>query len=152
MGALAIPLFLAVGGAGISAVGTIAGGAAEQQAANYQAAQMDRQATAEKAAAQREAQDQGKNARLALSRNEAVGAAGGFSTTDQSFLDQAGELAARGRFQQLLTDYGGEDRAAGLNAKAEGARMSGKAAVTGSYWKAASTIVNSASTFYGKYG
>jgi hypothetical protein len=128
-------------GAGISAAGTIAAGQAQQQAANYEAAQLDVQAKDERAAAQAQALDERRHQRLALSALQARSAASGFTATDPTTLKLAGDIASYGEYRAQAAQYAGNSRAAGLNAQATGARLSGQAARIGSYYDAASTIV-----------
>lgn len=137
----------------VSAVGTIAAGQAQQRAANFQAAQEEVQAKEERAAAQQQGFDIARQKRLALSRNQAVGAASGFGADDTSSLDIAGEIAAYGTWQEQVANYGGESRASSLNASAAATRESGRAAMTGAYIGAAGTLVGGfADTLYKKYG
>jgi hypothetical protein len=138
-------------GAGVSAYGTIAAGKAQQQAADYEAAQLDVQAKDEKAAAQAQALELRRNRTLALSALQARSAASGFSATDPTTVKLAGDIAARGAYQEAIAQYGGNSRAAGLNAQATGARLSGQAARTGSYYSAAGTIIGGVGTMADQY-
>jgi hypothetical protein len=128
-------------GALVSAAGTIAAGKAQQQAADYEAAQLDVQAKDERAAAQAQALDERRRQRLALSALTARSAASGFTATDPTTMKLAGDIAKYGEYRAQSAQYVGNSRAAGLNAQATGARLSGQAAVTGSYYGAAGTII-----------
>ena len=90
--------------------------------------------------------------RLALSRIQAVSAAGGFMATDPTTLDLLGDTDEYGTYQQQLTQYGGESRAAGLRAQAESARISGQAAARGAMFSAASTIIGGVGNMATRYG
>jgi hypothetical protein len=147
----------------------VAQGIATKQASDYEAAQLDIQANDEFASAQREAQQQGRQKRLALSRLQAVGAAGGFTATDPSSLALADEIEKYGTLQEQMSMYGGESRRSGLRAAAEGRRFSGDSALASayasgdiaaaegrskrdaSYMSAAGTIISSGSSMYEKY-
>lgn len=148
----AIAAVLSVVGTVVSAAGTIAAGQAADKAARFEAAQYEMAANEERAAAQQESFKYQRQKKLALSRNQAVAAASGFSASDASTLDLLGEIEAYGTLQEQMARYGGESRALGLRGQAHAARMSGKAAKTASYFDAASTIIGGASSFFGKYG
>lgn len=163
-----------VAGTAISAVGTIAAGnvAARQQvlagqaqkAANdFQAKQFEVRAKNERAAAQRSAQEIGRQKRLALSRNQAVAAAGGFSADDASTLDIQGQIEKFGAYQEAMAQYGGNAAADADLASAKASRAAGANALTigqesasatrmSSFLNAAGTIVGGASSMFQKYG
>lgn len=136
----------------VSAVGTIAAGQARMRAAEFEAKQLENQAEEERAAAQQQGFEIARQKRLAISRNVAVAAASGFSADDASTQDLLGEIEAYGTWQEQIANYGGESRAAGLRAQAKGARMTGRAGVTASYFDAASTIIGGATSMFEKYG
>jgi len=143
--------FLALAGTAVSAVGTIAAGqqaaaigAQEQQrlqaegqaanqAAKYQAAQLEVQAKNERASGQREAEQFRRQKRLALSKLTTNAAASGFSATDPTALALADEIEEYGTMQEQMAMYGGEARATGSRAQAEGARFSGASAMRSGY-------------------
>lgn len=136
----------------VSAVGTIAAGQANRQAADYQAAQYDIRAKEERAAAQNDALEYRHRAKLVSSTLQARSAASGFGAADPTVLDLAGDIAATGILQAALTRYGGESRAVGTEAQAEGMRMSGRAAETGAYYSAAATVIGGAGSLFQRYG
>lgn len=143
---------LALVGTFVSAVGTLAAGQSRKKQADYEAAQLENQAKEERAAAQQEGFEIARTKRLALSRNQAVSAASGLSATDSGSLDLMGDIEGYGTWQEQIAKYGGDSRAEGLKASAEGARRTGRAAVTASFIDAASTIAGGASSFFTKYG
>ncbi len=143
---------LLLAGTAVSAVGTIAAGQARQRQANFEAAQYEANAKEERAAGQQEGFEIARQKRLALSRNQAVASASGFSSTDASSLDLIGEIESYGSWQEQIANYGGRARANTLEAQAKGTRMSGKAAATAAFIDAGSTILGGASTFFQKYG
>lgn len=169
-----LALIAGIAGTAISAVGTIAAGtaAARQQMAQaqaikagneFQARQLEVRAANERAAAQRQAQEIGRQKRLALSRNQAVAAAGGFSADDASTLDIQGELEKYGAYQEAMAQYGGNAAADADLASAKASRAAGANALTigqesasatrlNSFLSAAGTIIGGATSMYEKYG
>ena len=150
---------LAAIGSIIGAVGTIMTGQAQAAAMEYQAKQLEVKATEERAAAQREAIEQGTETEYIISRQRAVAGASGLGVLDDTVLKLASDTAGAGRYRQLMTQYGGKSRQSGLLAQAEAARMSGRAALTGSYFAAAghaigglSTLMSGGTSLYQKYG
>lgn len=146
---------LGVVGTVVSAIGTIAAGAASAQAANYQAAQLDLKAKEERASSQREGFEIGRQKGLIQSRIQALSAASGgdaggaFGSTIDAL---ANDVEAGGEYRRLMADYGGQERAAGLRGQANAARYTGQAAQMGSFFSAAGTILGGASTFFDQYG
>jgi hypothetical protein len=128
-------------GAGVGALGTLAAGRSAREAGNWQAQEHERAAMAERAGAQREAEQVSRRADLAQSRLQTVAAASGFSATDPTALNLTEEIGSHGDLQARTVRYGGEDRATGLRGQADMARYSGKAAQTASYFRAAGTIL-----------
>lgn len=140
----ALPVIAAVAtlaSAGVSAYGTIAAGKAQDQAAKYEAAQLDIEAKNRKAESQIEAGEISRRKDLALSNLQANAAASGFSATDPTALAKADEIARYGTFQEQLAQYGGTSQRAGLEAQAEARRFTGKAQRIGSRYSAAGTIL-----------
>ena len=148
-----IATIASLAGTAVSAIGTIAAGKAEQKAANYEAAQLDVQAKDERAGAQREAQELARRKRLALSTLTANAAGSGFTATDPTVLDLAGEIAEYGTYQEQLAMYGGTSRAEGLKASAAARRVSGAAARRGSIYSAGGTLLAGfGQTMFDRYG
>lgn len=137
----ALSAIMSVVGTVISAAGTMAAAKQQEQAADWQAKEYERQAKAERAASQQEAQQLERRKDLAQSRLQTVAAASGFSATDPTSLNVGGEIERYGTMQEQMARYGGEDRAAGLNSQATLARLSGQAAATGARYKAMGTII-----------
>lgn len=135
----------------VSAVGTIAAGKAEARAAEYEAAQLDIKAKEERAAAQREAFEKQRETDLVLSRHQAQTAASGLGTTDPTVLDQTGEIAEYGTYEQQLAQYGGDSRAAGAESQAYATRMSGKAQQQGATYSAIGTLIGAAPTMFDRF-
>jgi hypothetical protein len=143
-------------GTAFSATNTLAGGnyAAEagqlqQQAANYQAQQLQENAPGEIAAAQRQAIAMGQKADLLRSSAVANTAAGGVNAATGSALTNQAEIVNRGQQNSLLDLWQGENRATGLTNEAQGKQFSGAvAALAGQEAKRAATV-NALSTIAG---
>jgi hypothetical protein len=125
----------------ISAAGTIAAGNAQKAAGKWQQQEAERAAKAERAGAQREAEQLGRRRDLASSRLQAVAAGSGFSATDSTALTLNEDIQRYGTYQAQMAQYGGEDRATGLRAQGAMARFSGDAAASGSRLRALGTVI-----------
>jgi len=164
MGAMAP--FLAIASTGLQVVGTIAqgnaaaaAGKAQQQAAEFQAKQMEQRAGQERAAAQRRGIEQKRQATFASSRAQALSAASGGGALDPTVVNILGDIEGEGAYRALTALYAGEERATGLETGAAAARLEGQmarsrgsAARTGSYIKAGGTLLSGASDFFGSGG
>lgn len=120
-------------GAGMSAAGTIAGGNTSRQAgqlqktaADYQAAQLDQNATQAVASSQRQMIDTGVKTGLAISSSRANAAANGVEASTGSAATNTGNLAARGSYQALMDLFNGQSTATGLRNQAQGVRYTGE--------------------------
>ena len=165
-----------IAGTVVTAAGTIASGNAQakmaqqqgidrQQAAEFEARQLDIRANEERAAGQVEAKQHRRNKNLALSRLQALSASSGFSATDPTSLAIAEEIETYGEYQAGLANYKGEATQRNLRERAGAARFSGasasragyaeaSAARTGSYYSAGGTIlggISSAASTYNKF-
>lgn len=138
---------LALAGTATSAIGTIAAGSAAQADAEFQAKQLEAKGQEEFAASQREAAEKRKDARLLLSRSQALAAASG-AGTGGSVLENEQDIAGEGELQALSSLYAGESRKRGLYDQAAASRRSGKAAKMGSYFKAGGTLLSGAGSAY----
>lgn len=150
----------------VQAAGTIAAGKAQmkaarqqQEVAEYEAKQLDIRAKEERSAAQQEAMEIARQKRLALSALQNRAAASGFMATDPLTYDLMGEIEQYGTLQEQRAQYGGRSRAKGVEAQAEGRRMSGRAALAegraaliGSRYAAAGTILGGLSGFTRRFG
>jgi len=121
-------------------VASIFGGAQANKAAKSEAAQLDYNAGQQRAATQRQAEEQRRQGRLANSRLQAV--AGGGSG-DVTAVDLAADLAGEGELRSLTALYEGEDRAIGMEAQALATRRAGTAARTAGYRSAADSLLRS---------
>lgn len=147
----AIAAIATLAGSAVSAMGTIAAGKSRQQAAEYEAAQLNVKAKEEQAAAQREAFDAARKKELTLSTLQSRAAASGFEATDPTALALADEISRYGTYQEQMAMYGGESRRIGIDAQAQGRRMEGAAARQGAAYSAAGTILGGISSMANKY-
>ena len=130
---------------------TLAAGKAAEQAAKYEAAQLDIKAKEEQAAAQRDMFDQRREKELALSKLQNNAAASGFSATDPTALALGDEIERYGTYKEQMAQYGGESRRRGIEAQAAGTRLTGRAKRIGSQYEARGTILGGISTMASKY-
>lgn len=135
----------------MQAQGIRAQGAAQQQQANYQAAQMDIKAKEEHAAAQRDQEQLKRNKELALSALQARSAASGFDASDPTAMQIGEDIARYGTLQELMAQYGGLSRRTGLEDSARGRRAEGRAARQGSRLAARGTIFSSVADGFGRF-
>jgi hypothetical protein len=126
----------------MTAAGTIAAGNQQRAAGRWQQQESERQSRAERAGAQREAEQIERRRDLASARLQTSAAASGFSATDPTALLINDEIQRYGTYQARMSQYGGEDRATGLEAQGAMARFSGDAAASGSRLRAVSTVLD----------
>lgn len=152
---------MAVAAVAITAAGQIRQGQAAQNAANFEAQQLDVNAKSaeiaagqNRASAQRAAIEKRREGTLLASRAQAVGSAGG-SVLDPSTANIISGIQGEGEYGALTALYQGEEAAYGnedsarMNLSQAGAkRASGRNAQTQSYYNAAGT----AASFFSKYG
>ncbi len=147
----AISTVVGLVGTAVQAAGTLAAGREQRQALEYEAKQLDIEGKQRQAEAQLEGEQYKRDKELALSRLQAVGAASGFTATDPTALALADEIARYGTLQEQLAGFGGKRQRAGLEAQAEGRRLTGRAVMQGARYDAAGTILGGISSFAGKY-
>lgn len=140
-------LFVGLASAGVSAMGQIAAGKAQQRAAEYNAKLAENQAAAERDAAQAEASDYRRSERRGLAAGRTARLASGVTMAGSPLLvDEATtrEIA----LGSARIGHGGMLRGNRLEEEAELDRMSGKAAVTESYFRAGSSLLGGAASFF----
>ena len=149
----------------VSAVGTIAAGAAAARQANAQAGQQehaarvaDQKAMQERAVAQRQAFEKRREGRLATSTLVARAAASGASATDPTIVKLGGDIAGRTEYLAQGHQSQGENEArrlesqAALNRWQAGiARDEADAAMPSAFLRAGSSVLSSASSLFGRY-
>lgn len=163
----------AIGAMVVSTVGTIvsandaasaarAEGKQAQKVGDWQAAQLRQQAGQERAASQRQAEEERRAGRLAVSTARARAAASGGGAQDPTVLKIYGDLAAEGETNALTALWEGEEAAKGLEMQAAGAQYEGAAANEASkftsrayrragYISAAGNLLSGGADFYSKY-
>jgi hypothetical protein len=152
-------------GAGVSAFGTIAGGAnaaalgqSQQNEANYQAAQLRENASSEIGAAQRQMLDTQQRTRLAQSKLTANAAGSGFVASSGSPEALSESIARRGSYEAAMNLFQGENAATGDLNRAAGIEMGGRIAAEGgemareaSYYTAAGNIASAGGSMFKNY-
>lgn len=132
-------------GTGLSAYGSYRQGQYQQAAYDAEAASRERQANDERAASQREAIRRSREARMVLSRQQAVAAASGGGATDATVLDLMGDTAQEGWYQSATALFEGDARARGQLDQAAIARMKGRQAKLAGMIDAGTTILDGVS-------
>lgn len=152
--AAALP-YIAAAGTVISTVSTMQAQkqAGEQQAAanEFAAKQADDNANAARAVAQRRAMEARRQGRIAASRAQAVGAAGG-GAGSVDVINRIADLDAQGEYGALVALYEGEDAARNMTSQANVMRYEGSQAKEAANRAAMGTLIQGASSLAGKYG
>lgn len=143
---------LMVIGTVVSAYGTIAAGSAQRAEADSQAYQMRQQAGQERASAQRAEIVQRRQGAFALSRAQAVAAAGGGDTTDPTVVNVEKDIAGQTEYNAMTALFNGEERARGLETGANFKNFEGDQAYQKGLYSAAGTIFKGGSSWASKYG
>jgi hypothetical protein len=161
---------LAAAGGGLTAAGTIAGGAnaaymgwAQAAEAGFEANQARLNAGADVAAAQQRMMQTQLKTGLTTSAATARAAGSGLNAGVGSAVENVGEIGARGRYAAALDLWNGQNAAAGDLNKAQALQFQGALDILGgqaqqnaSYRTAggqfASTIASAGSSAYSKYG
>lgn len=155
-----------VAGGAIKGMSTLAGGKAAAQAgqmqqteANYQAAQLNQNASQALASSQRQALDTTQRTNLAISTATARAGASGAAADVGSAVANSGELAQRGSYQALTDMFNGESKASGLENEASGVRYTGDVEAyegeekeKASYLAAGGDFLSSVGQAAGQYG
>jgi hypothetical protein len=139
---------LAVASTAISAYGSHQKGKAESRAADFEAAQM--QANASRVAEEgiKRAEEQRRNKRVALSDARAAQAAGGGTTTDAGALGQLGSLSAAFERNALEELYQSKLDARGIQLQAAARKFEGKMAKRAGNMAALSTVLSGGKSIY----
>lgn len=126
---------LSIAGGALTAGGTLAGGnfaaaagRAQQQEANYRAAQLRANAGQALAASQRQMMESQTKTDLAISTSRANAAASGVNVGAGSSVANIGELAKRGEYIASMDLFNGKSHASELLNEANAAEYSGKVA------------------------
>ena len=146
-------------GSAVSAMGTIAGGRAAQQAGQAQQQSLEFRAKQEEMAAQESRASQQKVAlerrregTLLQSKLQARAAASGGGASDPTVVNLAEDIAGRTEYAALTEMYKGENRARGLEDQAIGSRMTGAAALAEGNMKRKAANLSAIGTIIGGAG
>lgn len=148
--AQAIPIALAVGGAGLSAAGSIIGGNSQAKELRMQAAQLDAQAGDDRASAQRQSIEERRQTRIAGSRALALAASSGGGADDPSVVNLIANMEGEGEYRALTALYNGETEARSKEDQAAANRRGAKTAKTVGMLKAASSIIGAGSSMFNR--
>ena len=141
--------YMAVAGAAVSAVGTVASGMAAKEQGNTQAELYRRQAAREEQIGMLNSKrEEKKNKQIQASQRALLGAKGVDMTEGSALLVQS-ELAEEGKLNEMLIKNNAE--AAADTARSQGviAKMQGKNAQTASYFRAGSTLLQAGKVAFG---
>jgi hypothetical protein len=131
----------------ISAAGSIVGGIAANNQAKAQAKAMEVRAGEERAVSQREAIRRSKEAKMVMSRQQAVAASSGGGAGDPTVVNLMSGVGAEGKYQSGVALYEGETKGRGLEFDADIRRMEGRQALFAGFIGGASSILNGFSNF-----
>lgn len=146
-----IPLMIA--GTVLSTVSTLKQGDAIDQAAKFEAKQLERNAKATFAEGTRAAAEHMRQGRIAESNSRAQMAGSGGVTDDPSAVQTLGESNANAQYNALAAMYSYKSAAQGQTTQAQARRLEGKNAKRASRLKALSTVISGgANTLAYKYG
>lgn len=116
-------------------------GAASNDAALYEAAQLERTSKEEYAAGQREGMEIDRQTGILQGEMRSKAAASGAGASDDTVVRLASEVARQGGYRRDLAIYGAIERAKGLRAQAVATRKAGVASLQGSRLGAAGTVI-----------
>lgn len=140
--------YAAAAAAVIGAVGSIAAGQAQASQAKYQSEVLHQQAVREQQEAASREDDYRRDAQRQMASRRAAMGASGINTGTGSPLLVSEDMAGEAEYQALRIRSGGELNATRLEQQAGLARMEGKNAVTGSYFRAGASLLSGAGSAY----
>lgn len=135
---------LSLAGTAVSTVGAIRQGQAQQQAAEFEARQMDVSAKAVEAAGQHAALERRRQSELLQSRAQAVAGASGFGAVDPDVLKIIGGITEEGERSFQTELYNAQQQAMGIRNQAVATRFEGQEARRGGQIRAVSTALSGA--------
>lgn len=143
MAQMILPI-MALAGTAMSAYGSIQQGKAQQEAANFEAAQMEQNAKAVTASGQQGALEQRRQTDIILSRAQAAAGASGFGSVDPDVLKIIGGITETGErnFQTELFNAG--TQANQMKAQAGATRYEGEQTRRASQIQAGATVLSGA--------
>ncbi len=138
-----------VAGGAIKASNTLQAARARQQALDHQAEQARQKAGQERATSQREAFEQRRKARILESKALALAAASGAGAGDPTVENILGDIGAEGEFRALSELFVGEERARGLETRADLLNFEGRSGRSASRGTAFSQVFAGATSAFG---
>lgn len=144
---MAAPLMIAA--TAFQTLNVLSEGAAANEQAKADAAQMRVAAGQQRAVAQRNLIEQRRQTDLVMSRARAVAAASG--AAGQGVENILGDIAAEGEARALAAIYEGENAARQLEGQADQVRFAGRQARKASYMGAAGSLLEGGATLYDRY-
>lgn len=149
--AQAIPAVLTVGGAALSAGGSIIAANSKAKELRREADQLDAQAGLDRASSQRQAMDERRSARLLQSTGLARAAASGGGADDPTVVNLLAGIEGEGEYRALTAMYEGEEEARGKEAQAAANRRGAKATKKAGLIGAAGTILSAGGSMFNRY-
>lgn len=144
--AASVAAYAALAAAAVGAYSAIQQGEQQKDWANYQAAQAEADAKAEKGAAEVHAEKIRKMARIQASEANASLAGSGVQVGEGTAVNINKDIYANAEEDAVMTIFGGADRSARSNAQATGYRIKGDQAQQAGYLNATSSILGGVST------
>lgn len=138
-------------GAVASGASTILGARSEAKQLKSEAAQLEYNAGQQRAASQRQAIDERRDADIAGSRALALAAASGGGADDPTVVNNIARISGEGEYRALTALYNGEVDARQMERDAVMRRKEAKNVKTASYLKAAGTILSAGSTLSDRF-
>lgn len=136
-------------GTALQAGGAIQAGNAAKRGADFEAAQLQRNAMAQRAMGTRQAFQQRQEGATMMSNARAAIAAGGGSTTDAGSMEMLADISEMTDYNVLAALYDSESKAQGLDTEAAVKKYEGKLARQQGRMKALTTTLTGASQAFG---
>jgi hypothetical protein len=133
-------------GQGVGAGNQFLQGFQAKQAADFQARQLDRNASNARATSQYAAENEADRAQLIASRALALAAASGGGASDPGVVSIMAKTAQEGAYRQQVALYEGESRAQAMELAADTRRYEGKVARNNGILNAAGSIFGATTT------
>ena len=136
LAAVAVGSAMQLGGALTQSDALKQAGAQQRIEKNFEAQQMEQNATQTVASSQRQAMAERRQAQLVASRALALGGSSGAGLTDPTMAGILTDIASEGSYRSALALYEGEDRARKMRMGAEAAEYEGEVLERGAHQKA----------------
>ena len=146
-----ISMFASSVSTGMQVGGELREGKAIKASKDFEAAQLDRQATARYAEGTRSAYEDKRASDIVQSNARAAMAASGGTTTDEGATEQLAGIESRGKYNVLASLFDAEVDAQSLKLRADASRYEGKLAKHESKRRALSTVISGAANRWGGF-